>query len=71
MILSFYSINKKTLLLIFYLFGQLVYTQNSHLFYIPDSLKTKTFKELNASFEYNINNSKATIYADAYTAKAK
>ncbi|MBT8317745.1 MAG: helix-turn-helix domain-containing protein, partial [Lutibacter sp.] len=41
------------------------------LFYIPDSLKTKTFKELNASFEYNINNSKATIYADAYTAKAK
>jgi len=71
LILSFYSINKKTLLLIFYLFGQLVYTQNYQPFFIPDSLKTKTFKELNASFEFNINNSKATIYANAYTAKAK
>ena len=48
------------------------YSQNEQVFYFPDSLKNKSFKELYK--KYNLNHSdtvKLKIYATAYLHKAK
>lgn len=51
---------------------QIGYSQKSKIFYIPDSLKTKTYEELFTGLNANSNNAiKEKIYTEAYLNKAK
>jgi len=64
----------KTLLVVLLLFTSKiwVYSQNSQLFHIPDSLKTKTYKDLFEGLNSSYNDTlKEKIYAEAYLHKAK
>lgn len=66
------TLNKKIILFLFFTSIQWVNSQNLQLFHIPDSLKTKTYKELfkglNDSYSDTI---KEKIYVKAYLHKAK
>ena len=66
------ALNKKIILLVFFTSIQWVNSQNSQLFHIPDSLKTKTYKELFKGLNDSYNDTlKEKIYAKAYLHKAK
>lgn len=65
-------LNKKILLLMFFVSIQWVNSQNSQLFHILDSLKTKTYKELFKGLNDSYNDTiKERIYAKTYLHKAK
>ncbi|MFA5299027.1 MAG: helix-turn-helix domain-containing protein [Lutibacter sp.] len=67
-----YLLKNITLLLLFLACIQIGYSQKSKKFYIPDSLKNKSYKELFKGFNASSNDIvKERIYAKAYLNKAK
>jgi AraC-like DNA-binding protein len=71
-LLSKYSIFKLLVLLLFFSGLNLCHSQNSHSYYIPDSLKNKSYKELYENYNLNYSDTtKLKIYAAAYLHKAK
>jgi len=68
----YFPISKLLFLWLFFMALHSGYSQNEQVFYFPDSLKNKSFKELYK--KYNLNHSdtvKLKIYATAYLHKAK
>lgn len=67
-----YALSKYTMLFLFLGYIQVGYSQKSKIFYVPDSLKTKTYKELFKGLNASNNDTiKEKIYAEAYLNKAK
>jgi hypothetical protein len=67
-----FTIDKKIILFFFFLSIQWMNSQNSQLYFIPDSLKAKTYEELLKGFNDNYNDTiKEKIYIKAYLNKAK
>ena len=67
-----YALLKNIILLILLGCFQIGYSQKSKRFYIPDSLKTKTYAELFKGLNSSSNDTvKEKIYAEAYLHKAK
>ena len=68
----YYPISKLLFLLLFFMVLYSGYSQNKQAFYIPDSLKNKSYKELYKKYNFNYSDTvKLKIYAAAYLHKAK
>jgi AraC-like DNA-binding protein len=72
LISSDFIIDKKIILFLFFMSLQWLNSQNLQLYFIPDSLKAKSYEELLKGFNDNYNDTiKERIYTKAYLNKAK